>query len=196
LLRTAKKAASRGKQRADRQQGVLAMDSRITQFDELAGADGRTRAPYRKLSQWLAETPPELLASRRESRCELLFVASASPSRSMARRRPPSAHPSISCRALARRNRPRSKKGLISALPRSTFLPTSMARRDPGAESFLPISVYRTLPIARYGGPPRALRYFRAYRHRRHRAHRRSGLLVLEDNAGRSGVSICAENRE
>ena len=48
------------------------MDSRQTQFDELAGANGRTRAPYRKLSQWLADTPPELLASRREQ-AELLF---------------------------------------------------------------------------------------------------------------------------
>ncbi len=48
------------------------MDSRIAQFDELAGVDGRTRAPYQKLSQWLAETPPELLASRREQ-AELLF---------------------------------------------------------------------------------------------------------------------------
>ena len=48
------------------------MDSRLTQFDELAGTDGCTRPPYRKLSQWLAETPPELLASRREQ-AELLF---------------------------------------------------------------------------------------------------------------------------
>ena len=48
------------------------MDSRIAQFDELAGVDGRTRAPYQKLSHWLAETPAELLASRREQ-AELLF---------------------------------------------------------------------------------------------------------------------------
>ncbi|WP_442755098.1 circularly permuted type 2 ATP-grasp protein [Methylocystis sp. JAN1] len=48
------------------------MDHRVTQFDEMGGADGATRAPYEKLSQWLAGAPPELLASRREQ-AELLF---------------------------------------------------------------------------------------------------------------------------
>lgn len=48
------------------------MDHRVTQFDEMRGADGVIRAPYQKLSQWLAGTPPELLASRREQ-AELLF---------------------------------------------------------------------------------------------------------------------------
>ncbi|PPD43900.1 MAG: hypothetical protein CTY15_08635 [Methylocystis sp.] len=48
------------------------MDHRVTQFDEMDGVDGATRPPYHKLSQWLAGTPPELLASRREQ-AELLF---------------------------------------------------------------------------------------------------------------------------
>ncbi len=48
------------------------MDQRVTQFDEMGGLDGAIRAPYRKLSQWLAGAPAELLASRREQ-AELLF---------------------------------------------------------------------------------------------------------------------------
>jgi uncharacterized circularly permuted ATP-grasp superfamily protein len=48
------------------------VDQLIRQFDEMGGANGATRAPYQKLSQWLAATPPELLASRREQ-AELLF---------------------------------------------------------------------------------------------------------------------------
>ncbi len=48
------------------------MDHRVTQFDEMGGVDGAIRAPYAKLSQWLASTAPELLASRREQ-AELLF---------------------------------------------------------------------------------------------------------------------------
>jgi uncharacterized circularly permuted ATP-grasp superfamily protein len=42
------------------------------QFDEMGGTAGKTRAPYLKLAQWLAETPPEFLASRR-AQAELLF---------------------------------------------------------------------------------------------------------------------------
>lgn len=48
------------------------MDLRAAQFDEMGGTNGRTRTPYHKLSQWLAQTPPELLASRRDQ-AELLF---------------------------------------------------------------------------------------------------------------------------
>ncbi len=48
------------------------MDFRVAQFDEMGGADGAVRAPYHKLSQWLADTPVELLASRRDQ-AELLF---------------------------------------------------------------------------------------------------------------------------
>jgi uncharacterized circularly permuted ATP-grasp superfamily protein len=48
------------------------VDQLIRQFDEMGGANGATRAPYQKLSQWLSATPPELLASRREQ-AELLF---------------------------------------------------------------------------------------------------------------------------
>ena len=48
------------------------MDLRVTQFDEMSGADGAIRLPYHKLAQWLASAPPELLASRREQ-AELLF---------------------------------------------------------------------------------------------------------------------------
>ncbi len=48
------------------------MDLRVTQFDEMGGVNGATRAPYEKLSQWLSGTTPDLLASRREQ-AELLF---------------------------------------------------------------------------------------------------------------------------
>jgi uncharacterized circularly permuted ATP-grasp superfamily protein len=48
------------------------VDLRVTQFDEMGGADGATRVPYQKLAQWLAGVPKELLASRREQ-AELLF---------------------------------------------------------------------------------------------------------------------------
>jgi len=42
------------------------------QFDEMGGRAGAIRAPYEKLAQWLAETPPDVLASRR-AQAELLF---------------------------------------------------------------------------------------------------------------------------
>lgn len=48
------------------------MDLRVTQFDEMGGVNGATRAPYHKLSQWLSGASPDLLASRREQ-AELLF---------------------------------------------------------------------------------------------------------------------------
>ncbi len=48
------------------------MDLRVTQFDEMGGSNGATRSPYQKLAQWLAGTPADLLASRREQ-AELLF---------------------------------------------------------------------------------------------------------------------------
>jgi uncharacterized circularly permuted ATP-grasp superfamily protein len=41
-------------------------------FDEMTLADGATRAIYGKVARWLAETPSELLASRR-AQAELLF---------------------------------------------------------------------------------------------------------------------------
>jgi uncharacterized circularly permuted ATP-grasp superfamily protein len=41
-------------------------------FDEMNGCDGGIRPIYRKIARWLAETPPELLASRR-AQAELLF---------------------------------------------------------------------------------------------------------------------------
>jgi uncharacterized circularly permuted ATP-grasp superfamily protein len=41
-------------------------------FDEMTLADGATRAVYGKVARWLAETPSELLASRR-AQAELLF---------------------------------------------------------------------------------------------------------------------------
>jgi uncharacterized circularly permuted ATP-grasp superfamily protein len=41
-------------------------------FDEMALADGQIRAVYGKVARWLAETPAELLASRR-AQAELLF---------------------------------------------------------------------------------------------------------------------------
>jgi uncharacterized circularly permuted ATP-grasp superfamily protein len=41
-------------------------------FDEMTLADGATRAVYAKVARWLAETPSELLASRR-AQAELLF---------------------------------------------------------------------------------------------------------------------------
>jgi uncharacterized circularly permuted ATP-grasp superfamily protein len=41
-------------------------------FDEMTLADGATRAVYGKVARWLAETPGELLASRR-AQAELLF---------------------------------------------------------------------------------------------------------------------------
>jgi len=42
------------------------------QFDEMNGTQGVSRAPYEKLAQWLAQTPPSHLASRREQ-AELMF---------------------------------------------------------------------------------------------------------------------------
>ena len=44
----------------------------MKQFDEMNGASGLTRPPYRELSKWLSATDPKLLASRREQ-AELLF---------------------------------------------------------------------------------------------------------------------------
>src|ERR1700733_2712242 len=41
-------------------------------FDEMTLANGATRAVYSKIARWLAETPAELLASRR-AQAELLF---------------------------------------------------------------------------------------------------------------------------
>jgi uncharacterized circularly permuted ATP-grasp superfamily protein len=41
-------------------------------FDEMTRIDGSTRPVYGKIARWLAETPPELLASRR-AQAELLF---------------------------------------------------------------------------------------------------------------------------
>src|ERR1700733_1696955 len=41
-------------------------------FDEMTLANGATRAVYSKIARWLAETPTELLASRR-AQAELLF---------------------------------------------------------------------------------------------------------------------------
>jgi uncharacterized circularly permuted ATP-grasp superfamily protein len=43
-----------------------------TKFDEMTRSDGSTRAIYAKIARWLAETPPDLLASRR-TQAELLF---------------------------------------------------------------------------------------------------------------------------
>ena len=44
----------------------------MIQFDEMSGASGMTRQPYRELSKWLSVTDPKLLAARREQ-AELLF---------------------------------------------------------------------------------------------------------------------------
>ncbi len=41
-------------------------------FDEMTGPDGEPREVYARLSRWLAEAPPELLASRR-AQADLLF---------------------------------------------------------------------------------------------------------------------------
>ena len=41
-------------------------------FDEMTRIDGSTRPVYGKIARWLAETPPELLSSRR-AQAELLF---------------------------------------------------------------------------------------------------------------------------
>ncbi len=41
-------------------------------FDEMTSADGDIRAVYRRIAQWLDESPPELLASRRHQ-AELMF---------------------------------------------------------------------------------------------------------------------------
>src|SRR6267154_1704820 len=41
-------------------------------FDEMNGTDGRLRLPYRELSNWLAETPTDVL-DHRQREAELLF---------------------------------------------------------------------------------------------------------------------------
>jgi uncharacterized circularly permuted ATP-grasp superfamily protein len=41
-------------------------------FDEMTAADGTVRAPYRQLSDWLSELPPDILDNRRRE-AELLF---------------------------------------------------------------------------------------------------------------------------
>ena len=57
-------------------------------FDEMWGAAGRegateARESYRRVADWLAHAPPELLEARRKQ-AELFSAASASPSTSMA----------------------------------------------------------------------------------------------------------------
>ncbi|HMK89846.1 MAG TPA: circularly permuted type 2 ATP-grasp protein [Methylocystis sp.] len=48
------------------------MSGETVQFDEMHGVGAAARAPYERLAAWLAQTPPSLLASRREQ-AELMF---------------------------------------------------------------------------------------------------------------------------
>ena len=56
----------------------------VAAFDEMKEADGGVRPAYGELARWLDEVPADVLDYRRRE-AELLFPASASPSRSMAK---------------------------------------------------------------------------------------------------------------